>query len=287
MIFVYQMAKVASMSWDEAARPAAAREGGTPLHVHFMREDNLSRLMSVLDPAMKQQTIANLLLPRNALRSGNKAREQLEAALARGEETRVISGMRDPVARSVSLLTFMADFYGHVSEPLNPRVEVEADYVVAFLRDIWREVIEGKEPGDTFSYLAWYMTGVYAKWFDIEFAENLKIDIPGRPFIPGEGARIVGKNNVRVLLYRVEDMRPGAVAYSALLSRACEFLDTQMDSLPCSNAATTRRSQQLHSDVSERFRLPRAWLDEIYRAPVMHCFYNSHEIEAFGSRWAE
>lgn len=275
------------MSWTEAARPCAAREGAAPYHVHFIQKDNLGRIASAFDRDVKRQTIANMLLPRNMLRSGNRAREQLSAALVTGEEIRVISGMRDPVARSVSWLTFMADFYGHVSEPLNPRAEIRADHVVAFLRDVWRKVLQGEEPEDSFAWLAWYVTGAYAKWFDIEPAESLKIDILDRPFVPGEGARIVAENNVRVLLYRVEDMLPGAVAYSALLSAGCEFLDTQMESLPYRNTATTRRSRQLHCDVSEQLRLPRAWLDEIYHAPVMRCFYNSDEIGAFKSRWTE
>jgi hypothetical protein len=281
------MAKVASMSWTEAALPGAARDGGTPYHVHFIQKNNLNRLASALDPVAKRQTIANLLLPRNALRSGQKAREELSAAHARGEEIRVISGMRDPVARSVSWLTFMADFYGHVSEPLNPKVEIEADYVVATLREVWRKVLQDEEPNDSFAWLAWYVTGVYAKWFEIELTESLNIDIRNLPFGPGPGARVIAENNVRVLFYRVEDMRLGAVAYSALLSTAREFLGSRMDALPHRNTASNRRSRQYHADISGRFRLPRAWLDEIYDKPVMRCFYDSEEISAFKSRWAE
>jgi hypothetical protein len=281
------MAKVASMSWAEAARPPAASQGGTPHHVHFIQQDNINHIASALNPFAKRQTIANMLLPRNAFRSGNRAREQLSAALARGEDIRVISGMRDPVARSISWLTFMADFYGHTSEPLHPRSVIEADYVAATLRDVWRKVIEDEEPDDTFAWLAWYVTGIYARWFEIELAQSLNVDVGKKPFKVDQGARVVVEDNARVLLYRVEDMRPGAAAYPALLSAACEFLDTQMSAFPSNNVAANRRSQQLHGDVRERFRLPLAWLDKIYRHPIMDCFYNPDEIGAFKSRWAE
>ena len=119
MILIYQMLKVASRSWLEAARPAAALEGSEPLHVRFVNPRTLAMLEGLEKAPPGQQTIANLIMLRDTLRKGVEARAAIDGALARGETIRVISGMRDPVARSLSLVHFYADFYGDTSRKLN------------------------------------------------------------------------------------------------------------------------------------------------------------------------
>jgi hypothetical protein len=280
------MAKVASRSWVEAARPAAALAGELPLHAHYITADNRRRIESAFAAPEPQQTIANMLLPRNLLRVGASTDSAVTALRARGEKVRVITGMRDPVARSISLLLFMADFYGHVSKPLNPRAAMDPDYLIEALRDLWEGVLNNSEPRDTFAWLAWFLTGAYRNWFDDELKASFAVDIFDTPFPRFGGAQIMGNSGAQLFVYRVEDMALDAPAHAMLIESARDFLGTPMNCLPSVNTGATRRSRGLSAEVAGRFSLPARWLDEIYAQRAVRHFYDSGEIQAFKRRWS-
>jgi len=118
-----------------------------------------------------------MYLPRNILRVGESAWEQIESARRRREKVRVVSGMRDPVALSISIIVFMSDFYGHVSRPLSPRTVVSPDYVIASLQENWRWVLERREPGQTFEWLLWFLTDGFRNWFAGELGAAYGVDV--------------------------------------------------------------------------------------------------------------
>jgi hypothetical protein len=204
------MAKVASRSWIEAAKPCAALTGGTPLHCHFVMPLNREMIAAVYRDPARRQTIANMLLPRNMLRTGAAAWTEIENARARGNVIRVITGMRDPVARSISFVVFMADFYGHTALPLTPHGPVTADFVIGFLQENWRAVLERREPDGTFEWLLWFVTGAYRTWFDDEFCAAYGVDVRATPFERDAGAQRVRGGLVDILAYRAEDLIPSS-----------------------------------------------------------------------------
>ncbi len=177
MILIHQMAKVASQSWVEAAKLAAATESSLPIHCHYVVPCNRERMKAVFSLPAPQQTIANMLIPRDLLRVGASVWGQIESARQRQEKIRVVSGMRDPVARSISLIVYLCDFYGHVSRPLSPRTAVSPDYVIGALQENWRLVLERKEPGQTFEWLLWYSTDAFRSWFADELGAAFGVDV--------------------------------------------------------------------------------------------------------------
>src|SRR5271156_3409638 len=106
MLLIHQMLKVASRSWVEAGRErgAGAGEELAPVHCHYIVPRNRERIAAAFAVPAAQQTIANMLMPRNLLRAGGQVWGRVQAAQQRHERIRVITGMRDPVARSVSLI---------------------------------------------------------------------------------------------------------------------------------------------------------------------------------------
>lgn len=282
MILVYQMAKVASRSWVEAATPATAGSGNAPLHAHYIVPENRARIAAGL---AKQPTLANMLMPKNLLRVGAATEKRIDVARRTGEPIRLITGMREPVARSISWLAFMADFYGDVSRPLNPRATVEPDFFMAALRDLWRLVLADQEPADNFQWLAWYFTRAYRAWFDEEFRPSFGIDVLGPAFDSAAGAQLLGNGQVKALVYRVEDMLPSP--RESLLRIAREFLNIALPSMPKVNTGETRRSRELHAAVFNHFRLPSDWLEKIYAAPTVRHFYSEEEIAGFIRKWSE
>jgi len=284
MIIVHQMAKVASMSWVEAARPAAALMGTVPLHTHFLTERNLQTLADILAAPPDDNTLVNPLIVRSMLRNGRRAAEQVGAARAAGQAVRLISGMRDPVARSVSLLSFFADFCGHSARGLSARDGATADDVCATLEALWCAILAGTEPRGSFERLLWHMIGMYRSWFDQEFGTVFGLDVRAAPF-PGGGVLRLHARGIEALVYRAEDLTSGATGRHGVLDAAHAFLGGAGAGLPAINTAATRRSYPLYVATRDRFRLPLPILDAIYAAPIVRHFYRDEEIAAFKAHW--
>ena len=287
MIIVHQMAKVGSQSWVQAAKSAAERERSKPFHCHFMVPANRARIAAAYDVPDPRSTIANMLMPRNLLRAGAAAWDGLAIARERGERIRVVAGMRDPVARSISMMVFMIDFYGHTVRPLSARADVSAQYVIDTLAQTWRDVIERREPDSTFEWFLWFMTGAFRGWFSEEFTAAYGIDLLALTPRSWSGSRRIDTGDLEILLYRAEDMAPSATEHADLLRRASAFLDTSLAGFPKVNTSDTRRSKSLSAEVQNRFRLPRVLIDAIYDAPIVRYFYRDDEIAGFRERWLE
>ena len=282
MIIVHQMAKVASMAWVEAARLA----GTEPEHTHFLTGRNLEYIAALLQSTEPENTIVNPLMVRTILRKGQRGATALGAARQRGQDIRVITGMRDPVARSVSVLSFFADFCGHAGHRLSARDGADADVVCTALAELWRRVLAGTPPAGSFDRLMWLLIGSYRTWFEEELQAVFDVDVlTGTPFPAREGVQRLRGPQVEILVYRAEDMLPEAPARQYLLEAARELLSVPALTLPQVNTAETRRSYPLYSQTRERFRLPASMLDEIYAPPVIGHFYSPAEIAAFKAKW--
>lgn len=284
MLLVHQMAKVASQSWVEAAVGAAAAR---PAHCHYVTPTNRDRITAALTVRAGEHTIDNGMLVRDLLRTGAATWDRLQAARREGHPVRVVTGVRDPVGRSVSMLVFMADFYGHVSLPLSPRRPTAPDVAIDLLHRTWSQVLEGTEPSGTFEWFLWYMIRAYRTWFDEEFAPVYDLDVLAHAY---HGAGTVGRLReaaVDALIYRVEDMPPASAGHALLLRQAGEFFGTPVPVLPNVNANDARRSRDAAATIRERFRLPAPMLEAIYETKVVRHFYTAEEIATFKAHWRE
>ncbi|GAC1305157.1 MAG: hypothetical protein NVSMB10_08790 [Steroidobacteraceae bacterium] len=287
MLIVHQMTKVASETWLRVAQQAQPGVDRKVLHCHFMEPHNRQRIETALNEASVRKTIANMLMPRATLRRGAAAWAMLTTARQNDELVRVISGIRDPVARSISATIWMADFFGHVDLPLSPRAALAPDYVIEYLREMWRLVLEGGEPDGTFEWLLWYFTGAYRTWFAEELGAVFGIDVLQSPYIPAQASQRIAAPATDIFIYRVEDMHPSAPAYPALLAQASDFLRAPVQAFPSVNTSATRRSHEITAAVRRGFSLPAAVLEKIYGTPVIRHFYSDEEITGFMARWRE
>lgn len=283
MVLVHQMAKVGSRSWVEAARSSPLTVNVRPIHCHYVVRANRDRLKDALAWSGDNQTISNRILPN---RLGRSVTELVQAALDRQEKIRVVSGVRDPVSRSISLILFFRDFYGHVSLPFGPHISVSPDYVMTALRENWRLVLERREPRQSFEWLLWYMTNSFRSWFSEELGAAFAVDVLDRPFPLNVPTQRIATHQAEILIYRMEDMFPESSRQPRLLEDAAVFLETPITAFPHVNASANRRSRELAAEVRRRFRLPADMLDAIYGEPVVRHFYSDPEIAAFKQRWA-
>jgi hypothetical protein len=211
---------------------------------------------------------------------------KIEAARQRQEKIRVITGIRDPVARSISLIMFLADFYGHTSRPLKPQSEISSDYVIRSLQENWRWVLERNEPNQTFEWILWYFTDAFRTWFASELGAVFGVNILTSTVLGGAASQRISTSAADIFLYRVEDMLPTSAGRSQLLAEASKFLEITVTGFPTVNASAKRRSRTLSEEVRRQFWLPDEMLDAIYGEPIVQHFYSRDEILAFKQRWA-
>jgi hypothetical protein len=285
VILIYQMGKVASRSWYQAIC-AADPPGDPPVHIHQLSGSWRDRLAEILERPAPYQTIANPIMARDQLRRGTATLARIEDCRRAGETIRIITGVRDPLPRSISSLMFNADFYGHTDRPISMRAGATPEYLNRALRDIWASVFSEVEPAQSFEALARYSTGLYRTWFTDELKGVFGVDVMTTAF-PATGPQLLSGSGVEVLAYRAEDMAPDAPSHRALLAAAGEFLGLPVRAFPQANTAQTRRSHPLYAALCERFRLPASLIDRIYGHEVVRHFYSPPEIASFKARWAE
>ena len=225
-------------------------------------------------------------MAKQLLRAGASAWAQIESARLGKQGVQVISGMRDHVARSISLIVFMADFFGHTSCPLNPRAEMSADYVVGYLQGNWRRVLEGGEPQQTFEWLLWFLTDAFRTWFAWELGEVFGVDVLSAKFVAEDAAQRIRTDAADIFIYRAEDMVPSSPGHARLLEETGRFLNTPVTGFPSINSSDARRSSALSEQVRREFWLPGEMLDTIYSEPIVRHFYSADEIAHFRHRWS-
>jgi hypothetical protein len=283
MLLIYQMAKVASVSWVALGR----REPGgvEPLHVHYLAAGNLAFLRAQYEAAGPGQTILRRLLLRTMLRTGDRVRSLVDEGRAQRRPMLIATGMRDPLARAVSLLFFFADFAGHSRGGLSWRDGAGVDDVVRAFIEIWEQALGPEAPEDTFGRVLCFMIGAYTSWFDCELRTVFGIDLMRASFPPGPTSRVLSSGATQVLVYRVEDMVPNAPGHAILCDDAAMLGGMEVSGFPLHNATRFRNSRTLHRAFLSRLRMPPRLVDRVYDDRVVQYFYSPEEIARFRRRW--
>src|SRR5271154_3013623 len=97
---VYQMARVGSISWFSIAREI--RGADSVLHLHYMAQPSVDFLRELLTLEGSEQTIVR----RQCIRSFIALAAKASSAVSTCTDLTVITAMRDPVARALSVFFF-------------------------------------------------------------------------------------------------------------------------------------------------------------------------------------
>lgn len=284
-LLVYQMAKVASMSWVALGREHFDRDA--VFHVHHLAKANVALLAALNAERGPNQTIARRMILRRMVRSGFDLRALLDESRERTEPWLLVTGIREPVARSVSLLFYFADFFGCTTRRLSWRDGATLHTLQHGFRDMWERALADDPPPDTFGRLVHLFLTDFDAWFERELRAVLGIDVMAAPFPPGPTARVLSERQMTALVYRLEDLHRDSPGNPILRESVKSLLDTSFASFPLVNATQRRRTDPLYRRFLERLQMPVKLLDRIYSGPTVQKFYLAAEIEAFKSRWAE
>jgi hypothetical protein len=174
---------------------------------------------------------------------------------------RVITLVREPVARDVSLFFFhgtrIAEFVDHYNKDLIAVPEI----VDAFL-DMSSE------------------TGQYLlTWFDSEMKPVFGIDVFDEDFPKSRGYKIYEGKHAQLLLLKLEKLNDCARdAFE-------EFLGVKDISLVKANVGDNQEYGSLYRAFKEECVLPQAYLDEMYQSAYAQHFYSEEEIGQFIAKW--
>ncbi|WP_165645008.1 putative capsular polysaccharide synthesis family protein, partial [Oharaeibacter diazotrophicus] len=203
-------------------------------------------------------------------------RAMIERARAAGETLTVVSGVRDPVTRSLSVA--MQNLEAGFADCLGPSPEASADMLGGRIADLWLRDTADDDPVRGFLER---MIRAPADWFREELETPFGFDLAAAGFDRGRGYAIHERDGVRLLLFRHENA-PAAI--EAGLAELFPGIDV---ALPHDNDGTAKPTAAIYRALQRRFRLPRAALQAIYDHPHVRAFYGEDEIAAAIDRWAE
>lgn len=239
-ILIYQMAKVGSTSVYRSLRAA----GVYPLHVHQVAEESRRRGIEFYSRHEE--------VPPIHLYVSQMLRPYLRWTSHR---IKVISLVRDPIARHVSSLYQMADF--------NDTVSGDA-------AETRRRIVERLEDPGAMDYTF--------GWFDRQLKAVLDVDVMAEPFDKERGFGLYAGPRADVLVVKLERL-------SDLLSTVVsDFVGRELQVTQANVRRRAKRGEE-YARVKRTLSISASARNRIYGHDWMQHFYTQDEIEAFQSKW--
>jgi glycosyltransferase involved in cell wall biosynthesis len=202
-------------------------------------------------------------------------RNRLAQARATGEAITLISGVRDPIAHSLSVAMQNLDLA--FSDCINPSAEASAKAIAARVADLWLRDTIDNDPIRAFLEL---MIRAPVSWFAHEIHKAFGFDLRANAFDHSLGYSILHNDNVRLLLFRHES------APTAIENGLAQLYPEMDVVLPHYNSGLDKPSGEIYRALQKCFRLPRSVLEGIYAYPEVRAYYSEEEINSFIDRWA-
>lgn len=255
-LLVYQMGKVGSTS---VIRSLKALELPMQIHqVHSLSPAGIAKAERIYRErfSISRQIDAHLL-------SSFYLRRRLRS-LETGETWKVVTLVRDPVARNLSsFFQVLHSQYADLYQDL--RLDPSSDSLIPRLIDAFFTRFPHEEP---------------LRWFDNELNAVLGFDTYHEEFPRHRGYAIHRTGLVDVLTLRVEDLdRCAADAFN-------EFLEMDGFELLRANEGEDKLYGEAYKRVSKVIEFPNEYLDQMYTSRYVTHFYSAEEIAGFRGRWA-
>jgi hypothetical protein len=187
-----------------------------------------------------------------------------------GKKWKVITLIRDPVARNVSSFFENMELfeYDYAAKMKSGR---EEDIVAELMELFRKKYIDGSD--------AAHVDADPLTWFDEELKTVFDVDVLEGDFPVERGFEIYEGPLADVLFIRLEDL-------GTYMGEAFErFLGLEGAGLQQSNVGTDKDYAPLYRRFLDTFKIPGAYLDRMYNSKVSRHFYTEEELAKFRSRW--
>lgn len=263
-ILIYQMGKVGSTSIERALSESPVDR--PVVQLHHLSAEGLDRLERESRDEYKESGPRSQR-PSDALMVLRSRSRVVRAHLLRHrwvERPRVITLVRDPIARAVS------DYFQNLrfsNRELNAalRADPTAPAVLDRCRVEVNALVRGIEP---------------FRWFDAELRRVFGVDVFAEPFDTAKGYSIAHSPACEVALLQYERL-PGVFAPAMET-----FLGVECVDLPEHNVGADKYYAAAYSELASNLQLDDADVRRVYDSLRVRHFYDASMIESFESRWS-
>lgn len=210
-----------------------------------------------------------------------KQKKELLQAIKNTRNLKIVTGVRDPVARDISLVFQMlqdgacyldgnekCNFLLKVRDTVRRNAMLKKGSLSA--NHGWSEHVKNK-----------VKYGVVFDWFDWEIKRFFGIDIFQYDFDKDKGFSVIKENNVKIFVYKLEKMDE-----PDLKKALREFLEIDDFDIQHTNDGGKKNYSLCYQEVLEKIKLGGDYIDFYYKDnPRMKYFYTDEEIEAFRRKW--
>lgn len=241
-VLIYQMGKVASA----AIRDSLIKQDIENYQVHCLQPDKVAMLK-------KQHLKLGLKIPPHLVRS----QFIIDEKILERENVKIISLLRDPVARNISA------FFQNIDK---------------FFPDKKYKNISSEELIDVF--IKDYTHDIAIKWFENEFKPTLGIDICETIVDKSKSFFIFEEDSFSVLLIKVE--APDLEKKNAVI----DFLDIDENfELLKTNRGKDKPYAKEYLNFKKKIILQKSYLDKMYNSRLIQSFYTDFAIKKMRKRW--
>lgn len=244
LVLVHQMGKVRSSS--VTASLDAAKLGMPVCQTHFLAHERLARQVGKRKVLRRHLAVSEVL------------RELLDEGAA-GKHWKVITLVRDPVARNVS------GFFENIEERISGCAERRRSGALCV-----QDIID--------AFLS-RLSEFPLTWFDLEIEDVFDIDVYQSEFPKAKGYQIYSGGPVSLLLIKLEMLNECAPEAMR------EFLDIKDFKLLSDNTADSKDYRDLYRGFKSAVQFPQSYLDTMYGSKYAQHFYRADEIAAFRAKW--
>ncbi|WAA09716.1 putative capsular polysaccharide synthesis family protein [Fervidibacillus albus] len=184
-----------------------------------------------------------------------KVKAKVLLKLSKDKKVKIVTLTRDPIARNLSNYFYALDMF-------IPYTKITNDL------EMLKKVFLEKHPHDR-----------PLRWFDDELYKFFGINIYDFDFPKDKGFLIVEKDNISVMVIRMENL-------NKVSKEIGQFLGYSDFKVKRVNKGSDNWYSQLYKSFKASTSLPKYYIEEMYNSKYTKFFYTDDEIEALKRKWS-
>jgi hypothetical protein len=264
-LLVHQMGKVASSSVTESLRIA---EIGRPIyHTHSLRPEMIEKYERKRRGYLGTDKEADL----RHIWQYRYLREWIERGLENGKKWKVVTLIRDPIARNISDFFENTEMLSAASEREHILRSIEYDFEIT--------IIDSDLKGLMDIFLEKFPHDYPARYLDLEVKGVFGVDLYTGDFPTTKGYKVYRGSEADVLLIRLENLN------ECFAEAFQEFLNIEGLTLVNQNVGNQKEYADIYQMFKNSICLSESFVDEMYSSKFVRHFYSEAEINQFKARW--
>jgi len=220
-------------------------------HLHFLLKIDDNR--KFYNPKVNE----NLKLKRASEGQARRNEFLYNKIIVPKKQVKIISLTREPIGRNI------AAFFQNFERETGEKYE-KSNFTLQELMDIFINFFPHSTP---------------LNWFDRHFKPFLGIDIYEHPFPKEQGYLRINKDNVDLLILKLE------ISDSVKEKAIAEFLGLKQFKLVRTNVGEDNNYADMYKEFKENIKLPLSYVEEMCSSKYFNHFYTVEEIKKVYSRW--